>query len=132
MMRLPSGKREQLYDAEAAKARAAGLGEFPICNICQTPIDGRRQRWHESHDPLNPKHQGGPVTGIAHEACNLRHNNEVDTPKYWKNRAVRQRHIGAKVASGRPMPGTRASGIKKPFRGLPIDRATGEPWRFGR
>lgn len=128
-MSLSSRDREKLYDAEAAKAKAAGLGNLPICNICQTPIDGTRQRWHESHDPKIPKHLGGDVTGIAHEACNLRHNNEHDTPLYWKTRRVRQRHIGAKVPQGRPMLGTKASGVKRPFRrGPPIDRETGEPW----
>lgn len=132
MTRLSSSAREKLYDAEAAKARAQGLGNLPICNICGTPIDGTRQRWHESHDPLKPRWMDGEVTGIAHEACNLRHNNDHDTPLYFKVKRVRQRHIGAKVAKGRPMAGTRASGIKKPFNGPPIDRATGEPWRPGR
>jgi hypothetical protein len=126
MSRLSSSAREKLYDAEAAKAKAAGLGELPICNICTTPVDGRRQRWHESHDPLIPKHMNGEVTGIAHEGCNLKHNNEHDTPLYWKNRRVRQRFIGAKVASGRPLPGGRRSFLKKKVNGQVVIRATGE------
>ena len=126
-MSLSSSARAKLYDAEAAKAKAAGLGFLPICNICRAPIDGRRDRWHESHDPSIPKHMGGEITGIAHERCNLRHNNEHDTPLYWKVKRVRWRHIGAKAPSGRPMPGTRASGIKKPFNGPPINRRTGKP-----
>lgn len=132
MTRLSSSAREKLYDAEATKAKAAGLGNLPICNICKTPIDGKRQCWHESHDPSIPKWLGGEVTGIAHERCNTKHNNDHDTPLYFKTRRVRQRHIGAKVPQGRPMAGTKASGIKKPFRGPPIDRSTGEPWRPGR
>lgn len=126
MTRLSSSAREKLYDAEAAKAKAAGLGEHPICNICQTPIDGRRDRWHESHDPSIPKHMGGEVTGIAHERCNFQHNNEHDTPLYWKNRRVRQRHIGAKVASGKPFQGNRGSYLKKKLNGSVVIRATGE------
>lgn len=132
MTRLSSSAREKLYDAEAAKAKAAGLGELPICNLCHSPIDGTRQRWHESHDPHIPKHMGGDVTGIAHERCNLKHNNDHDTPLYWKTKRARWRHIGARVAQGKALPGTRASGIKKPFRGPPIDRNTGEPWRPGK
>lgn len=128
-MRLPSGKREQLYDAEAEKARASGLGNLPICNICGNPIDGTRERWHESHDPLIPKHMDGAVTGIAHERCNLDHNYKHDTPLFWKMKRARWRHIGAKVSNYRPLAGTKASGIKKPFRGPPIDRRTGEPWK---
>lgn len=132
MSRLSSSAREKLYDAEAAKAKAAGLGDLPICNICGTPIDGTRQRWHESHDPAIPRHMGGEVTGIAHEACNLRHNNTHDTPLYFKMKRVRQKYIGAKVSRGRPLPGTKASGIKKPFNGPPVDRRTGKPLGWGR
>jgi hypothetical protein len=129
MTRLSSSAREKLYDAEAAKASAAGLGNLPICNICKLPVDGIRQRWHASHDPKIPKHMGGEIAGIAHEACNTRHNNTHDTPLFHKVNRVRQRYIGAKVAKGRPMPGTKASGLKTPFHSRPIDRRTNEPWR---
>lgn len=128
MSRLSSSAREKLYDAECAKAEAAGLGNLPICNLCGSPVDGTKQRWHESHDPQIPRHMGGEVTGIAHESCNLKHNHEHDTPLYWKNKRVRQRYIGARVTKSRPLPGTKASGIKKPFNGPPIDRRTGLPW----
>lgn len=42
MARLSSSKRAALYDAEVAKARAAGFGNLPLCNICGLPIDGTR------------------------------------------------------------------------------------------
>ena len=129
MTRLSSSAREKLYDAEAAKAKAGGLGTLPICNICGHPVDGTRQRWHASHDPTKPDWLGGEITGIAHDGCNTRHNNTHDTPLFYKVKRVRQRYIGAKVAKGRPMPGTKASGIKKPFNGRPIDRRTGQPLR---
>jgi hypothetical protein len=129
MTRLSSSAREKLYDAEAAKARAAGLGDLPICNICKLPVDGIRQRWHASHNPKIPKHMGGEITGIAHERCNTHHNNTHDTPLFHKVKRVRQRYIGAKAPKGRPMVGTKASGIKKPFDGHPIDRRTGQPLR---
>jgi len=66
--RLSSSAREKLYDAEAAKAEAAGLGSLPICNICGDPIDGTRERWHESHDPKIPKHMGGAAVSHTNAA----------------------------------------------------------------
>jgi hypothetical protein len=125
MTRLSSTAREKLYDAEALKARAAGRGEFPICNICDGPI-GIGQRWHESHDPTKPRWLGGVVTGIAHARCNLDHAYSIDTPAFHKSNRIRQRNIGAKVRKGRPMVGTIDSGIKlRVSGGRPIDRRTG-------
>lgn len=123
---MSSRSRELLYDQEAAKAAAAGLGNLPICNLCGYPIDGTRQRWHESHDPSLPRHAGGGVTGIAHERCNLRHNNEHDTPLYWKMKRIRQKHIGAHVPKGRRLPDGRYSNIKIKMDGTVVDRRTGE------
>jgi hypothetical protein len=126
MTRLSSTKREQLYKAEAAKARAAGLGPLPICNICGFAIDGTRQRWHVSHDPVKARWLNGAVTGIAHARCNLDHAYTVDTPKFHKSNRVRQKYIGAKVRKGRPMIGTFDSNVKIPMtRGRPINRQTG-------
>lgn len=125
-MTLSSRAREQLYDAEAAKARAAGLGNLPICNICKLPVDGVRSRWHESHDPHIPKWLGGEVTGIAHARCNLEHAYRIDTPLFHKNNRIRQKFIGAKTRKSRPMVGTRDSNIKlRVGGGRPIDRRTG-------
>lgn len=125
-MSLSSRDREKLYDAEAAKARDAGLGHLPICNICHLPIDGVRSRWHESHDPAKPRWLGGEVTGIAHARCNLDHAYSIDTPAFHKANRVRQKFIGAKVRKSRPMAGTIDSGIKLRIGGgRPIDRRTG-------
>lgn len=126
-MPLSTTKRKELYEAEAEKALARGRGELPICNICDCPIDGVRQAWDESHDPTKPRWLGGSVTGIAHRRCNRKHNNTHDTPLFHKNNRLRARHIGARVSSSKPMPGTHASGIKKPMRffSRPIDRRTG-------
>lgn len=126
--RLSSTKREELYDAEAAKALAAGLGELPICNICNGPINGRTQAWDESHEKHKPKWLGGVIEGIAHRRCNRKHNNTHDTPLYAKTVRQRQRDIGAKVSSSRPMVGTFASDIHKPLRfgARPVRRSTGQ------
>lgn len=126
--RLSTTAREQLYNAEAEKAREQGRGDLPICNICGTPIDGVRQRWDVSHDPTKPRWMGGDITGIAHARCNKQHAADHDTPKFAKNNRLRQRNIGARVSSHRPLIGTLASGIKLPLRerARPILRRTGE------
>ncbi len=117
---LTTKQREELYE------RCRGERKFPDCNICFLPIHPG-QRWHESHDPLLPRALGGVATGIAHERCNLQHNHHHDTPLVAKITRVRRKDIGA-FRSYRPMLGSRASGVSKPFRGPPIDRRTGEPW----
>ncbi len=121
MTRLSTTKREQLYDAEAEKARAAGKGELPICNICGFPIDGVKQAWDESHDPQKPKWLNGAVTGIAHRRCNRLHNNQVDTPRFAKSRRQRWMNIGAK-RSQYPLPGGRDDRIKKKITGEVVER----------
>lgn len=125
MSGLSSTKREQLYDAEAAKALEAGRGEYPICNICELPVQPG-QAWDESHEKMKPRWLGGEIEGIAHRRCNRRWNNVHDTPLFHKSNRIRQRHIGAKVRKGRPMVGTIDSGIKLRIGGgRPIDRRTG-------
>lgn len=128
MTRLSSRDREKLYDAEAAKARGAGRGNLPICNICSLPIDGVRQAWDVSHDPTLPKWLGGDAVALAHRRCNRLWNNRHDTPLYFKVKRIRQHHIGAKV-SQRPLPGGRDSPIKIKIGRQVVDRRTGQPWR---
>lgn len=120
-MSLTTKQREQLWDA------CRGDAELPTCNICHLPIQ-RGQRWHESHNPLLPRALGGMVTGIAHERCNLDHAAKHDVPLIAKNNRQRQKDIGAYVKrQHRPMPGTKASGIKIPFRGPTVWRDSGRP-----
>jgi hypothetical protein len=128
MTRLSSTTREELYDAEVAKAKAAGRGDLPICNLCDGPI-GKGQRWHVSHDPLIPRWMDGQVTGIAHARCNMLHNNRHDTPLYHKVKRNRQKDIGA-YRSSMPMRGGRDSDEKKKLNGLVVDRRTNEPRSF--
>jgi len=129
MTRLSTRDREKLYDAEAAKAKACGRGELPICNICDLPIDGVRQAWDVSHDPKMPKWLGGDAVAIAHRRCNRLHNNQHDTPLYHHVKRVRQRFIGAKI-SQRRLPGGRDDPfkIKIGTRAI-VDRRSGEDWR---
>lgn len=125
--RLTNKQREELYDGEAAKAVAAGLGPYPICNLCVLPITPG-QKWHDNHDKYLPHALGGQRDGISHKRCNERHNNEHDTPLVAKVKRTRQKFIGAWRTS-RPMVGSRASGIKLAMNGAVLNRATGQPWR---
>lgn len=130
--RLSNRQREDLWDSECVKATQAKRGEYPICNICDTPIIPPADRWHESHDPYLPRALGGAVTGIAHDRCNLDHANIHDKPLIAKADRIRQKFIGAFRSSSPPIVGSKRSGIALPFRGGPIDRRTGQPWRSNR
>lgn len=121
MTRLSSSAREKLYDAEAAKAKEAGLGDLPLCNICGFAIDGTKARWDASHDPSKPRWLGGAITGIAHSRCNARHAHEIDTPLYAKSRRQRWMNIGAK-RSRFPMQGGRDDRLKKRVDGTVVIR----------
>jgi hypothetical protein len=115
--RLTNRQREDLWDCECVKATQAGRGENPICNICGCPIIPP-SAWHESHDPYLPHALGGPVTGIAHDRCNLGHSNIHDKPLIAKSDRVRQKFIGAHRSS-QPFYGWRK------FDGRPVK---GDKW----
>lgn len=127
-MSLTARQREQLYDREAKAARTSGLGEYPICNLCDCPV-GPGQAWDESHVGA-PKALGGTDTGLAHRRCNREHGARIVTPMVAKTKRSRQKHIGARLRSARPLPGGRDSNIKITINGGPVDRRTGEPWRW--
>jgi hypothetical protein len=111
---LSSSKREELYD------RCRGNQEFPICNLCGSPVDGTREAWDESHVGA-PACFGGTDTGVAHRSCNQKHNHEVVTPMNAKANRVRQNFIGASVSSF-PMRGGRNDTIKRTMSGRVVPR----------
>lgn len=126
--RLSTKQREALYESEAGKAREAGRGEFPICNLCDMPIT-RGREWDESHDPTKPRWLGGQVTGIAHRRCNRLHNNSHDTPLYAKSERVRKRFMDF-TRSQSPLPGGRDDDLMRKINGETVLRSTGQPlWR---
>lgn len=55
-----------------------------------------------------------------------------DLPLIAKSDRVQDRARGIKPQHHRPITGSKRSGIALPFRGPPIDRRTGQPWRAGR
>lgn len=124
--RLSSTARAALYDSEAAKARENGRGEYPICNICDLPVQPG-QDWDDSHNKHKPRWLGGDYDGIAHRRCNRKHNNEHDTPLFHKSNRIRLKHIGA-YRSNKPLPGGRNDIIGKRVDGTVFDRRTGKPF----
>jgi hypothetical protein len=122
--RRTSGKqREELWKAEAAKAVAAGRGEYPICKLCDLPIKPG-SLWHENHEAHKPRWLGGVVDGISHGKCNRVWNNTHDTPLYAKNERIRKRHLDF-TRSDNPLPGGREDRLKKKIDGRIVDRRWG-------
>jgi hypothetical protein len=62
----------------------------------------------------------------AHEKCHDRLTHEIEAPMRAKENRVFDKHFGIKKARrGRPMPGSKASGMKKGFDRRVTDRRTG-------
>ena len=61
--------------------------------------------------------------------CKTCHKTQTRTraPVLAKTRRIREKHIGATKPQGRPMLGTKRSGISKGIGGIVRDRKTGEP-----
>ncbi len=119
--RLTTKQREELWQAEAQKAVDAGVGEFPVCNICGFSIlPGRK--FDASHDPTKPRWLGGLITGIAHEKCNRDHGAKIDLPLFARNERIRKRHMDF-TRSRTPMPGGRDDKLKRKLNGLTVVRA---------
>lgn len=113
-------QREALYQRECEKARAAGLGEYPICRLCPLPILPG-QLWDESHEKFKPRWLGGAVDGIAHKKCNRRWNNTHDTPLFAKSERQRKGFLDFKRSST-PLPGGREDRIRKRMNGDVVPR----------
>lgn len=124
-----STSREKLYDASRVRNIAGVLEEYPRCNIpgCGAFVTPS-QRWVESHHPVM-KTNGGKATGIAHYKCNFAFWCEVEAPQIARMKKARRRHIGARVARTRPLPGGRDDPRKRTLDGRLIERKTGKPWR---
>lgn len=124
-MTLSTRAREQLYNSQAKIARDAGLGEHPICKLCQRPI-APPQKWDVNHEAHKPRWLGGAIDGISHRRCNRDHNNIHDTPLYAKSNRQRQKYIGAFRAK-HPMRFGRDDKIKIRMDGTPVYRDSGKP-----
>lgn len=118
--RLTAREREALYHDECHKALSEGRGEYPICRLCDLAVLPG-QMWHANHQAHKPRWLGGAIDGISHARCNLRHNNQIDTPLFAKNERIRKRHLDLK-RSRTPLPGGRDDRLKKRMDGTVVER----------
>lgn len=113
--RLSTKQRKDLYDREVEKAREAGRGDFPICNLCDAAILPG-STWDESHPKHKPHWLGGTELACAHTRCNRRHNNEHDTPLFAKSERTIKKNLDI-PRSRTPVPGGRDDTIGKRMSG---------------
>ena len=124
--RLTTKQRRELYNSEAVKAKALGLGEHPICNISwckQLVLPG--QAWDESHDGV-PHAFGGNIVGVAHSRCNRLHGAKVVTPMVAKSKRVKDRFLDI-TRTFAPIPGGRNDDRKRGMNGVTVYRDSGKP-----
>jgi len=107
--------RERMTAKQKHKMFIAADG---ICCVCNLPIDPVHEIWDEHVNPLwlngdNKAENRGP----AHERCALT-KTAIEAGIRSKIRKIAQKHFGAKnKPKGRPLPGTKASGLKHKFDG---------------
>lgn len=118
--RLSARAREELWKAQAAKARENERGEYPICVHCDEMILPGRL-WDACHDPHKPRWMGGEIVGCGHMRCNRMHGSTHDTPKFAKNERIRKRHLDF-TRSDNPLPGGRDDRLKKKLNGQVVQR----------
>jgi len=89
-----------------------------ICHLTGIKIDPVRDKWEIEH--VIPLAGGGedvdencaPVLAWAHKEKTVQ-----DVKRIAKGKRVRQKHLGAKKTSSRPIPGSRRSGVRKRMDG---------------
>jgi hypothetical protein len=121
--RLSPKAREALWHAQAAMAREAGRGEYPICNLCGGfVLPGRL--WDVSHDPSRPRAWGGEDVGVAHRKCNRQHGARVVTPAVAKAKRQWRNNVGINEPGlgPNPLPGGRLDRLKKKMSGEVVRR----------
>lgn len=96
-----------------------------LCHLCYGRIDATREAWEVSHDI--PLELGGADDDanrkLAHAKCHRVQTSTIDIPRIAKAKRREARHLGAKAKSSRPMPGSKASGIRKRMDGT-VERRT--------
>lgn len=88
------------------------------CGLCPATIDPVREKWALDH--IIPLAAGGTDEDDnlhpVHVRCHTK-KTEDDIRRISKIRRVRAKHLGTKIKSGRPLPGTKRSGWKKRMDG---------------
>jgi hypothetical protein len=117
--------RDYLYSRCRNEAGISGLGNYPICNICNQPVLPS-DAWDESHAPEHPKALGGKSVAIAHRTCNRDHGAQVVVPLLAKAEAVRKKYLGitGPGLGKSPMQGGRRSDFSRGVDGRVKPRLT--------
>ena len=95
-----------------------------VCVICSGKIDPVREKWILEH--LLALAAGGTDTednmGPAHQKCAVE-KTKSDLGIIAKINRVRSKHLGTKIKSGRPLPGTKRSRWKHKVNGEWVRRS---------
>lgn len=102
-----------------------------ICQECALPIVSKRWICDHRIAIINGGENRESNLGPIHEACDKK-KTPADVAEKSKVYHKTAKHIGVSLRKGPPMPGSRASGIKRPMNGPPVDRRTGKPFRSRR
>jgi 5-methylcytosine-specific restriction endonuclease McrA len=93
-------------------------GEGGVCHVCLGKIQVG-EAWDVSHEI--PLALGGDDCGdnlrVAHRKCHASVTRVEDIPAIAKAKRREAAHTGTKAKSRRPMPGSRASGLRKRMDG---------------
>lgn len=129
-MRLAQNDRPKLTRAQRVRVFDANDGRCHICGLKikvgeEWDAEHKTPRWKGGSDDLSnlaPAHKG-------RSSCHAEKSAEEATERAKSDR-VRANHLGIpKTPKGRPIPGTKRSGVRVCFDGRVLDRKTGEPLR---
>lgn len=94
-----------------------------ICHLCSMKVVPGEE-WDVSHEI--PLEAGGKDDDsnwlVAHRKCHRHHTATVDAPMIAKVKRIHQRHIGAKLKSRNPLPGSKHSKFKRKMDGTVVRR----------
>ncbi|MCA1452882.1 HNH endonuclease [Bradyrhizobium sp. BRP22] len=88
-----------------------------VCCECGIKIRGRRWICDHRIALINGGENRERNLGPIHEVCDRTVKTPRDVAEKSINNRVRMKHLGITKRNGRPMPGTRASGLKKRMDG---------------
>lgn len=108
-------------------------GKLPDGSRCNLPLTGKRWTCDHKIALINGgENRERNLHPLGDDCCNPK-KNAADVAEKSKAYSKQLANYGIRrKPKGRPLPGTRASGIRKPFNGPPVYRDTGKPVGMGR